>query len=76
MKAALGYVGLALLVCKMVTGCALFERAPAAATVTEYKAALDECRAEGKRRNSFAVYVQCANEADIRYGLSDDGGAP
>jgi hypothetical protein len=77
MRAWIGYVGLALLVAWLVAyaiGCAALGPAGAMVSVAEYKAALDECRTEGKRRKSYAVYEQCAREADIRYGL--DGGAP
>jgi len=51
------------------TGCALFERAPAAVTVAEYTHALGECRDEGKDAGSYAVYEACAREADLRFGL-------
>ncbi len=57
-----------------LVSCVLFDRAAPAATAAEYKAALDSCRAEGKRKLSYAVYESCAKDADAKFGL--DGGAP
>lgn len=58
-----------------LSGCALFSRGPGAIEVADYKFALDACREDGKRAGSYAVYEQCAREADVRFGLKD-GGAP
>lgn len=77
MKAALGYVGLALLVCKVVTGCALFERVGPAVNVDDYRKALAVCRSDGQKARSYSVYEACAKEADVHYGLAlADGGVP
>ena len=43
-------------------------RARNAMTVEQYRAALDECIAEGKAAKSYVVYEACANEADKHYG--------
>ena len=70
-------LGVALILFSIVVHCSgcglLASRAGAAVSVVEYRAALDECRADGKRAKSYAVYEACAREADARYGL--DGGA-
>lgn len=56
-------------------GCGLWgERAAGAVDIGAYVADLKECREEGKRRHSFAVYEQCAHETDIRHGYNLDGG--
>ncbi len=38
------------------------------AIVSMYAAELAECRARGKAAKSFAVYEDCADEVDRRYG--------
>lgn len=65
---------LALWILCQCTACAeLLGRAPAAVDVNAYRNALTECRTEGKRADSLAVYEACANRADARYGLKDGG---
>ncbi len=44
----------------------------AGAHVAGHAAALTDCRAIGKDAGSYAVYTDCADDADRRYGL--DGG--
>lgn len=39
-----------------------------AMTVEQYRAALNECVAEGKDAGSMQVYTRCADEADRHYG--------
>ena len=43
-------------------------RLAGAATVEQYRRALQECVAEGKDAGSMAVYAACADEADKHYG--------
>jgi len=73
--AALIALAAALLIITHCAGCALLgsgptqaERLQNALTVEEYRKALDVCVDEGKSAKSFAVYEQCAAEADKRYG--------
>ena len=68
-------LGLLLAIVTGLNGCALLgsgptqaERLQNALTVEEYRKALDVCVDEGKSAKSFAVYEQCAAEADKRYG--------
>ena len=73
----LGYAGLVLLVLRVVAGCALLERGPAAVNVDDYRKALAVCRSDGARARSYLTYERCAHEADIHYGLVlADGGTP
>ncbi len=72
--AAVGFLFAVLALVAHCAGCSLLaSRVAPAVDVAQYKASLDECREEGKRRKSYAVYEQCAVEVDTRYGL--DGGA-
>jgi hypothetical protein len=45
------------------------ERLKAAADLAVYRQALLDCKEEGKDAGSLAVYTQCADEVDRRYGF-------
>lgn len=69
----LGYVGLLLLVLRVVAGCALFERAKVAGDTVAYERSLDGCLVEARKTRSLAYYDACAREMDIKYGMTDGG---
>ncbi len=61
-------MGLSLAAVRCLAGCALLAPRVAPALDTgAYTAALATCRAEGKDAGSYAVYEQCAREADTKY---------
>ena len=56
-------------------GCGIWgARAVAAVETAAYERDLDSCLVEGRRAHSLAVYEQCANEMDIKHGVSRDAG--
>jgi hypothetical protein len=75
-RAALGFLPLAVYLGVILYGCAAASHASNTAEATQYALELAQCRESAKADGGWPAYETCACHVDARHGLDASAGCP